>query len=136
MSGIPDEVLRLDSKSRFMVDVEMADPDTGQSVDLPCEIDTGNPTPLALPDSLTSEFSDYLGDAQFGGAAKDDPGEVYGVDITRIGSTRCSHNTAAYFVLEADREYGLIGIELLSYCITLIHDGPADLKLELELTHI
>lgn len=136
MSGNPDEILDLDSLNRYMVDVQIADPQTGNTCLIPCEIDTGSPKGFAIPDSYDDAFSLMLGKSHLGGAGKGES-RVYQGEILQIESTPCSHLTSIYVALDSDtHDYGLLGIEFLRMCISKIHNGPDHPVLELELEHV
>lgn len=133
MSSTPSVTASLNS-SHFEFPVRLEDPQTGLEFDFTCEIDTGCPFALCLPRHGQQWFTEYITSYDVQGAGTTNS-PAYRASIKSIGGMDVGYETMAIMTLE-DSDYGLIGIELLNYLRTEIHNDPNDKKLTLEKTHL
>lgn len=121
MSG--QETIKLDEANCFCTVVRVADPVTGKTFSLDCDIDTGNPDALALPTDYKSYLTKHLGTKSRGGAGIGQS-DIYAAEIQGIGDLDISHVTSVYFSLPSSMPRGLIGMDLLKFMVSEIYGGP------------
>jgi len=133
MSGL--ETVELDARNRLCIEVRIEDPVSGNSFSIECDIDTGNPDAIALPQDYEGRLTRHLGTEARSGAGIGES-DIYAAEITGIGQIKTAHTTSVYFSLPRSMPTGLIGMDLLKYMISEIYDGPDNTKMDLKPTHL
>lgn len=134
MTSGPTHRIYLDA-NRFTVSTTFVDPDTGNELRIPCEVDTGNPTEVALPKSESSRFTEFEFMDNYGGAGIG-PCEVYSATLRKIGSLSVEYECRVTMALEESYPYGLIGVDLLKYMTANLDGDPSSKYLDLYPTHM
>lgn len=120
----------------FRGEVRLRDPATSREFSFPCEIDTGNPVAVALPENLGHNFTNQLTTTVLGGAGTGTLSSCWEAEVVSLETLQIDHPTMVVTGLPSGKNYGLIGLDLLRYLDVSIYDQPKDKKMALLDAHI